>query len=159
MATATAVITPEGDARAALRAIVNRPFLETPKWRQQQWTANREGADEAILAFEKRMIKEMAALGVPMFAHNMVRTPQEQRAVYVQGHSNHDGTKPYAHRKHAVDIVHSVFAWGMTRDQWAVIGHVGKECGRRLGIELVWGGDWKRPYDPAHWEIAGWRDL
>ena len=26
-----------------------------------------------------------------------------------------------------------------------------------IGVKVVWGGDWTRPYDPAHWELADWK--
>lgn len=147
----------EGSAKAALQAMVNRPFLETERYQQQQWRANRKGAHFEIILFEMRLVARMADLGVPMFAHSVVRTQGEQNKVFLEGHSKKDGNAPYAHQRAACDVVHSIHAWNLTRDQWNVIGHVGKEVAKQLGLDVVWGGDWKDPWDPAHWELADWR--
>lgn len=148
------------DLASGLRVLVDRPFLLRPKWVDQQGRANRVGAHPAIVEFERKFIARMAKKhGVPMFAHNMVRTPAEQRAVFVQGHSQKDGSKPFAHMGCAVDIVHSVKAWDLERASWSMLGHIGKELATQLGIRLTWGGDWSSPYDPAHWELANWREL
>lgn len=141
-----------------MRALVNRDFIQTRTYEKQQWKAVRENAHLLILEFADAMVARMAYLGVPMYAHTIVRTRDEQKRVFAEGYSNHDGTKPYVHEHCAVDIVHSKFAWNMTLDQWNVIGHVGKEVARLRGIKIVWGGDWKRPWDPAHWELAEWRE-
>ena len=58
----------------------------------------------------------------------------------------------------AVDIIHGTKAWDLTRKQWEIVGHMGKEVAAQLGVKVVWGGDWKF-YDPAHWELANWRDI
>lgn len=144
---------------SALRVICDPEFLRSEKHQEQHWRANREGAHEKILLFENRFITRMQKLRVPMYAHNMVRTPAEQMAVFVQGHSQKDGRTPYAHKAWAVDIVHGVLQWDMTPQSWRLIGHIGKEVAVQNGIKIVWGGDWKKPWDPAHWELANWREL
>jgi len=63
-----------------------------------------------------------------------------------------------------VDIVHGVFAWELTPQEWQLLGKIGKQVAWRLNQALPkerqffvdWGGDWKF-YDPAHWEIRGWQ--
>lgn len=152
---------------AALRGIMDRPFLLTEKYQEQQWRANREGAHPQILAFEKALIKRMADLGVPMFAHCVIRTPADQNAAFVLGHSRISGDDPYPHRFAAVDIIHSTKGWNMPEKAWDLIGHVGFEVAKRLSIPIVWGGDWdgdgdktdQKLYDPAHWEWAFWRGV
>lgn len=153
----TAPVTLEGDARAALRSLVNRDFLQTQKYEKQRWSANREGAHLLIVEFAEALEKRMAYLGVPMYVHTMVRTKQEQRRLFEGGFTNHNGDHGFAHQHCAIDLVHGQYAWNMNVDQWAVIGHIGKEVARLRGIDIKWGGDWKRPYDPAHWELAQWR--
>lgn len=148
----------EGNAKAALQAMTNRSFLETEKYEEQQWRANRKGAHFEILLFEMRLVARMAQLGVPMFAHSVVRDQGTQNRVFLEGLSKNDGTRAYAHQRAAADIVHSTRAWDLTRDQWNVIGHVGKEVAKQLGLEIIWGGDWKDPWDPAHWELKDWRN-
>lgn len=150
----------------ALRAIRNEPFLNSDKWQAQQWRANREGAHPKILEFEDAFIKRMKALGVPMYAHCVVRTFEDQQAAFVRGVSKDspsDGMWP--HRFAAVDIIHSVQQWGMPEKSWDLIGHIGFEVAKARGIAMVWGGDWDGDgrkegfWDPAHWELAFWRSM
>jgi hypothetical protein len=58
----------------------------------------------------------------------------------------------------AVDMVSTNYAWELTKAEWFAIGVIGKRVAERLDIDVVWGGDWTRPYDPAHWELADWRE-
>lgn len=146
------------DLHKALHGIRNARFLGSQAYQEQQWRALREGAHPEIVEFERVFIKRMAKLGVPMFAHNMVRTLADQKAKYVQGFSKNDGRRPYPHRGFAVDIVHSIDAWNLSEPEWALVGHVGKEVAQLKGIKVTWGGDWKY-YDPAHWELTEWKAL
>lgn len=93
-----------------------------------------------------------------MFAHSMVRTPEEQAELFRQGVSKDspdDGIWP--HKGCAVDIVHSVKGWNMNADEWKLVGHLGKEISAQMGLGVIWGGDWAF-YDPAHWEIKTFRE-
>lgn len=143
----------------ALRGMADRPFLKSQKWQDQQWRAVREGAHPDILEFERVMIKRMAKLGVPMFAHCVVRSLEQQAAEFAEGNSRaKPGNSPHNYGC-AVDLVHSTKAWGLSEKEWLLIGHVGKELITQKGLaitSLAWGGDWKF-YDPAHWELADWR--
>lgn len=140
--------------------MVDRPFLATIEYQRQQWRSLVEGAHPMILEFQRIMVKRMAKLGVPMYAHCTVRTEDEQRKLFVDGFtkdSPDDGLWP--HRGTAVDIVHGVKQWGLDKRQWALVGHVGKNVvAPAIGAKMVWGGDWKF-YDPAHWELANWREI
>lgn len=151
-----------GDARAALAALVNPAFLKTTVYESQQWRANRDGAHLLIKEFERALIKRLAELGIPAFAHAMVRTKDEQKKAFDGGFSNFDGSKPFVHEHCAVDVVHSQFGWNMSRPHWLIFGHVGKEVAKMRQIDIIWGGDWvtkKWPEgDPAHWELAQWRE-
>ena len=40
-----------------------------------------------------------------------------------------------------------------------MIGGVGKEVARKMGLRVTWGGDFKSLYDPAHWELTDWRTV
>ena len=106
----------------------------------------------------------MAALGVPMFAFQVVRTAEQQRQMVWDGVSRDspdDGLWP--HKGCAVDVIHSGKGWGLTDQQWLIVGHVGKELAQSLGIKVVWGGDFKPVkasglgWDPAHWELLDWK--
>ena len=101
-----------------------------------------------------------------MFAHCVMRSKAEQHRLYQQGHSKAlPGLSPHQHGL-AVDIVHSTLAWELPKGPgekradkaWELIGVIGKEVAQGNGIDIVWGGDWKF-WDPAHWEIANWKDF
>lgn len=147
------------DSRGALLSMKNEAFLKRPKYQEQQWRALRAGAHPQIVEFEQAMVKHMRLLGVPMFAHCVVRTPQEQTRRFQEGNSRKNGLGAYPHRRCAVDIIHSLFAWNLSKEQWEIIGHCGKEVANKRGIDIVWGGSPAYGfYDPAHWELAHYRE-
>lgn len=144
---------------AGLRAIVARDFLLGERYQEQQWRANRVGADYRILLFEHVFLARMRKLGVPMFAHCVVRSMAEQTQRFVEGHSKARAGESAHNFGFAIDLIHSLRAWDLPRESWEDIGHIGKEVAAQNGLKLVWGGDWKTLWDPAHWELQGWRDL
>lgn len=141
-----------------LNALRNLTFLQSAKYREQQSRANRKGAHPDIIDFERALVRRMRKLGVPMFAHNMVRSKAEQDALFVKGVSNAKGGLSPHNYGCAVDIVHGTAAWDIPRHAWAMIGHIGKEVAEAMGVKITWGGDWDF-YDPAHWELTNWRDI
>lgn len=155
------------DTFAQARAALVRPdFFKTRKWRDQKLVANRDGACEEILLFEHALTNRLASMGIPVFAHCVVRTPEEQDRLFRLGHSKAKaGESPHQYG-FAVDIVHSVFAWNLPTNPndrrfqnkcWSLIGEVGKQCAKLNKIDIEWGGGWKF-YDPAHWQIRDWRE-
>lgn len=98
----------------------------------------------------------MAKLGVPMFASEVYRTPERQLELYTAGHSKAKDGQSAHQTGCAIDLIHTVKGWGLAANQWALIGHVGKELATQRGFKLTWGGDWNF-YDPAHWEVTGWK--
>lgn len=164
--------------QTAMRQLMNKPFCGSPKFREQQGRANRKGGyidpvtgDVPIVEFEKAFVRELRRRGIPFFAHNMVRTAEEQDALKVAGVSRAGaGFSPHNYGM-AVDLIHSIHGWELDRHSWQIIGHIGKEVAERLKIPIRWGGDWdddgqivlddpnESLWDPAHWELADWREL
>jgi hypothetical protein len=141
---------------AALRALVDRPFLKSPARGEQFWRANRCGMPPDLWDFERVFTRRMAEHGVPMFAHCVLRGREEQERLYAEGRSKAKwGESPHNFAM-AFDFVHGTKAWDMTPKQWSIIGHIGKEIAKSRGLKVAWGGDWSF-YDPAHWELADWR--
>lgn len=142
----------------AVEDIRNLDFCLSQKFFEQQHRADRSGADADILEFERTLVRRMRKLGVPMFAHCVMRGEDDQARAYVSGNSNAKwGESPHNYGM-AVDLIHGIRAWSISRKSWEVIGHMGKEAAKAKGIPIVWGGDFKRLWDPAHWELANWRD-
>ncbi len=142
----------------AVRDIRNLDFCLSQKFFEQQQRADRVGAHPDILEFEKTLVRRLRKLGVPMFAHCVMRGEQDQHMAFVSGHSlARWGDSPHNFGC-AVDLIHGTRAWSIPRKSWEVIGHVGKEASAAKGIPIVWGGDFKRLWDPAHWELANWRN-
>lgn len=136
--------------------MINHDFLKSPKWKEQQWRANRIGAHVEILEFERIMVRRARKISIPLFTHAVMRTKEEQDRLFVMGRSK----VQYANAPHchgcACDIVHSIRAWDLNEAEWTILGHIGKQVAASLGIKITWGGDWSF-YDPAHWELADWR--
>lgn len=148
----------EAKTEHALRAIQARDFLLSERYQEQQWRADRKAADPRILLFERKFIDRMESLGVPMFAHCVVRSLAEQTQRFAEGHSKAKAGQSAHNYGLAVDLIHGIHGWDMSRESWALIGHIGKEVARQNGLKLVWGGDFKSLWDPAHWELENWRD-
>jgi murein endopeptidase len=145
----------------ALAGIIDRQFLASQNWQKQQWRADRRGAHPDLIEFEKVFIRKMGKLGVPMFSHEFIRSPERQNEVFRAGNSRAKGGHSAHQYGCAVDIVHSTKAWNMEPKAWALVGHVGKEIIAQKGLavaSLAWGGDWGF-YDPAHWQVVDWKSL
>lgn len=140
----------------ALRGVANRPFLNTTKFQDQQWRANWDGAHPDLVDFHRAFHARMIKLGVPMFAVEVFRGPERQKELLQGGYSKAPPGQSAHNYSCAMDYVHSVQAWNLTKAEWLIIGHVGKEVATQGGWKITWGGDWKF-WDPAHWEVTPWR--
>ncbi|PSJ59007.1 hypothetical protein C7I85_18865 [Mesorhizobium soli] len=111
-----------------------------------------------MLEFERVFLKRLQKLRVPMFTHCFWRGQADQTARFVDGKSKAKwGQNPHNFGC-AIDVIHARKAWALTREQWALLGHIGKEVSVQISVPVVWGGDWSF-YDPAHWELKNWREL
>ena len=101
-----------------------------------------------------------------------VRTTQEQQALYAQGRSTKgmivttkDGVKNKSNHQaktdgfgHAVDLYPyvdgkvNVLEKSTVSNLKKIAVHI-KAVAKELGIGITWGGDWKSPYDPPHFEL------
>ena len=138
-----------------LLGMVDRAFCFSERFTDQQGRADRTGADPGIIEFERRLVKRAFKLGIPLFAHSVIRGSQEQNRLFREGRSKaRAGESPHNYGA-ACDLIHGTKAWNLTRKQWAILGHIGKEVAAQAGIAVTWGGDWEF-YDPAHWELTEW---
>ena len=114
--------------------------------------------------FTWRFVRALRKKGLPFYVHTCWRDPVLQVALKKNGKS---GVKSGAHqRSSAVDIVHAVNHWEIPDDLWYYVGTLGEAVARdtNLGtgldgkpLKIEWGGRWKRPYDPAHWQLSDWK--
>lgn len=110
-----------------------------------------------IVEFWKAMHKECSARRIPIKAFEFLRTRERQDELHAQGRSNaRAGQSPHQYGL-AVDIISATKGWDLSKKQWDVIGSIGKEIARKRNIKLEWGGDWEF-WDPAHWQIADWKN-
>lgn len=142
----------------AIAEIKNPAFCLSKKYQEQQLRAVRIGAHPEIVEFERLLIRRMRKLGVPMFAHCVYRGERDQAMVYVAGNSRARWGESPHNFGCAVDIIHGLRAWSIPRRAWEVVGHVGKEVAKSKGLKVAWGGDFKNLWDPAHWELADWKE-
>lgn len=101
----------------------------------------------------------MSKLGVPMMATEFIRSEARQNDLYALGNSRARGGQSPHQYGLAVDVVHAKHGWQIDKKAWALIGHVGKEAARQAGLHIEWGGDFGTIWDPAHWQLEGWKDL
>lgn len=144
----------------ALAGMVDREFLGSQRFQEQQWRADRTGAHPDILEFVRLMVRRMERLGVPIFASEIVRSPQRQNDLYALGNSRARAGQSAHQYGCAVDLVHGVKGWSLSRKQWEIIVHVGKEVAAQKGLaitSLALGSD--SFYDPAHWQVENWKQL
>lgn len=149
----------EVSLRQSLASIADRQFCLGVKYSEQQMRANRTIANPEIDDFGRLLVKRMRRLDVPMFVATLYRGRDDQNSAYVLGNSNAKWGQSAHNFGRAVDVIHGTKGWNLSRQEWSIIGHVGKELAEQRGLKVTWGGDWKRPWDPAHWELTDWRTL
>lgn len=103
---------------------------------------------------------------IPLYVHAALRPKSVQNALVAQGRSRAKYPRSAHNIGEAVDIVHGVFHWSMNESEWSLLHALGNmaldRCNAYLKgpfkLSLTWGGDFKRLYDPAHWEITDFRN-
>lgn len=144
----------------AVAGMVDRPFLASQNWQEQQHRADRSGAHPHVLEFERLFVKRMAKMGIPVFASEVLRTAERQNDLFALGTTRAKGGQSAHQFGCAVDLVHSVKGWQLSPLEWAVMEHVGRELAKARGLAVhnLHGpdGQWSF-YDPAHWQVVGWK--
>lgn len=138
------------------RGLVAYDVVNSRKYRDRLAREDRTHAHSDIVRFADALCTELSSRGVPFFVHGIYRGENEQNRLYSEGHSKaRFGSSPHNYGM-AADIVHFGRYWELSKKEWFLIGQIGKEVARRLNLKITWGGDWNF-YDPAHWELADWR--
>lgn len=135
------------------------------KWPEDKFTerrslalhdrANWDGATPELREFAYRFHMALRRRSFPMYFHTVYRSPLLQRQLADAGYSQ---VRAGAHQYGAAfDLVHCDLHWDMPREAWEYVGVIGKHVAKTNHIKVRWGGDFKTLWDPAHWEIEGWR--
>lgn len=127
---------------------------------------NLEGVHPDLVRLMEAAIKETP---VDFTITEGVRSDQRQRELYAQGRTtpgprvtNADGVKNRSSHQikndgygHAVDLYPYVNGSVRVNDvaNLKLIAIHIKALAYCMGIAITWGGDWKSPYDPPHFEI------
>lgn len=150
------------DIPERLRAPV---FMMTDAYLSQMMRADFQFADQRLMRWAAVFIEMARKRGIPLYVHAATRTEADQAKAVSGGRSR----TPYPRSAHnigeAVDIVHGVYHWTLTKQEWAFLHVLGQRALDRVNADLpkarklalTWGGDFKGLYDPAHWEISDYR--
>lgn len=141
----------------AAKTLVDLPAFSNPKILNRIDGVDTEGCHPGLRDFYRAFQRELRRRGIPMIATEFLRTPERQRELKRQGRSKAGpGQSPHQYGL-AFDLVSATRYWDLTPRQWAVIGAIGKEVARKRKLPVEWGGDWPTFWDPAHWQLAGWK--
>ncbi|AXF52650.1 MAG: hypothetical protein [Microviridae sp.] len=150
------------DAPERLRA---PNFMLTDSFARQWDRADWQHVDPRLMRWSALFIEYARKRQIPLYVHCAMRTEAEQADAVARKVSK----TPYPRSGHnigeAVDIVHGVYHWDMSRQEWNMLGVLGRLALDRLNatlpkvqqLQLTWGGDWSDPWDPAHWEISDYK--
>lgn len=128
--------------------------------------ADWQSVDLRLMRFAAVFVELARKRGIPLYVHCAMRTEAEQAKAHVAGNSK----AVYPHSAHnigeAVDIVHSLFHWDLSPQEWSLLHVLGlraldlvnADVKKADKLVLTWGGSFKRLYDPAHWEVADYRN-
>jgi hypothetical protein len=135
---------------------------ETKRKKRVEQDTNYEGVHPDIVLFWKGMQKECEKRNISVRAFEFVRSMDKQQYYYKTGRSKAKAGRS-AHNigglglSAAVDIISTERAWDLTKKEWDILITIGYEVARKKKIKIVNGSEFRSLYDPAHWELAGWR--
>lgn len=145
-------------------------FMRTNGYLSQWYRADWQYTDLRLKRWAALTIELARARGIPLYVHCAFRTREESDRLFQEKRSKVNWPNSAHNIGEAIDLVHGVFHWEMTPQEWAFVHRIGQEALRRLNasldknskLHLNWGGndgtktDTFR-WDPAHWEISDYR--
>lgn len=150
--------------QAPQRLKVGEHFFTSEAHLRQSQRADWAHCDPRLMEWAMRLVEHARRRGVPLYVHAALRGEVEQNDLKAKGRSRAAYPRSAHNIGEAVDIVHGVFHWDMTPQEWALVGVLGQRVLDRYNatlpvsnrLALEWGGKWKF-WDPAHWEVADYR--
>jgi len=153
-------------------------YLASEAYAKQGHRADWANVDPRLQRWAAMVVMAARKRGIPLYVHCALRGKDEQDRLVAEGFSRSTYPNGAHNIGEAVDIVHSVYDWRATKDEWFFIHTLGQDCLRRLNaglpvkptklaplgkLHLNWGGDDQTAkdtfrWDPAHWEISDFRN-
>lgn len=154
---------------APKRLTVHPSFFTGDAYLTQSHRADWASTDPRLMYWAAVFVELARKRNIPLYVHSALRGKHEQTALVASGASK----APYPRSAHnigeAVDVVHSVFHWELSPQEWQLLRVIGRRAldlvNARLPkprkLSLNWGGD-EGPtdrfrWDPAHWELSDFR--
>jgi len=160
----------DGVVWTAPARLMAHQFLTSGARAKQLHRADWQNTDKRLRVWAARVVLRAEKWGVPLYVHAAYRGKDEQDALLKAGTSKTRYPKSAHNIGEAVDIVHGVYHWNLTPDEWRFIRHLAVDELRKFNatlsaskrLHLNWGGDDGSAgdtfrWDPAHWEIVGYR--
>lgn len=147
---------PPRTAQEAMASLIDPQGMKNPRIRDRIDTVRYDDLPEPLVDFMRAFKSEMDRYEIPMTFFEGWRTAGRQHELELLGVSKAKGGESPHQYGLAFDYVHAVRGWKLSPLEWAQIGAIGHEVARKRKVPIEWGGDWKF-YDPAHWQIKGWR--
>lgn len=146
-------------------------FVNSDAWARQQFRADWQHVPIPLRLWAARVVLAARRQGVPLYVHSAYRTADEQAELLRKGVTKVGYPRSAHNIGEAVDIVHGTYHWNLTEKEWLWIRHLALDQLRKINagvpkdrqLRLNWGGDDGTPqdtfrWDPAHWEIADYRE-
>lgn len=144
--------------------ILTEPSLR--QWDKADW----QYVDERLLRWSAVFTELARKRGVPLYTQCAFRGEAEQDNAVLNGNSKTRYPRSAHNIGEAVDIVHGVYHWTLTKEEWSFLHVLGLRALDLVNaglkkpeqLQLNWGGDDGSPsdrfrWDPAHWEITDYR--
>lgn len=138
-------------------SLVDQAAFVDRTYRRRTTEIDLEPVHPDIKDFWQAFHKACKRRNIPVVPTEFYRSPQRQQQLFDDGFSRaRKGQSPHQYGC-AVDIVHARRLWDLSKQEWDVLGAIGKEVARKRNIKIRWGGDFPTFYDPAHWELQDWK--
>lgn len=160
----------DGVVWTAPQRLMAHKFQTSEARARQLLRADWQNTDKRLRVWAARVVLRAEKWGVPLYVHSAYRGKDEQDALIKAGVTKARYPKSAHNIGEAVDIVHGVYHWNLTPDEWRFIHHLARDELRKINatlpasrrLHLKWGGDDGTPsdtfrWDPAHWEIEDYR--
>lgn len=148
---------PPTTAQEAMASLADPRGMFKPLIRDRIDAVRFDDLPEPLADFMRALKAEMGRYGIPMAFMESWRSAGRQAELAAAGRSLAAPNASAHQFGLAFDYVHAVRGWKLTPAEWAQIGAIGLEVARKRKVPMEWGGAWKF-YDPAHWQIKGWRN-